>query len=894
MALVARLFKLGWSLLTWITLSLLIAALLVGWSYLRRVDEEIRALVESRLARHYPQLRVHVGGARFYRGEGIRLQQISLEQPASTTAAGGVPLVDLAEVTLKCRPSLQELLHGELHVTQVVLRGLTLHATREADGRWNVATLWPLPQFSQPPAPLPEVRLEQATLEIVDRQAATPRTLVCRDLNLRLRLKRTEPSSPQAVLAGFEGWLTTEHCRRVELRGAVRTIDGAWSIEGNVLDLQWSPALLATLAGGASPLMQPLGQLRARTQLDFRVSQAGAGKTPQYLIKGRVQDGRWQTDPSQPALSNLQAEFQIEPQGLSVPSITANLGSGRLRGSLRAASHDLQGPLQASLIAEHVTVNSQLVSWLPARLREAWQQCQAVGDVSGSVALRLAEGQWDTAAEVTCHDLTVLHRQFPYPVTGCQGTLRFREQTLNFDLAGSAGGTPISIKGSLRQPGPQATGWWEIKTSRWKQIDDALVAALPDAARRFVQRLRLRGQLGFWARFEREAPAVGPTLPHLIVAVHDGSINYDAFPYPISGIQGKIECLQGRWSFRNLQGMNDGCRIECDGTWRADETSRPLTLQFRAHQVALDSQLQRAVNPELQRLWQNLQLQGTLDELTVELQHTAGAPQPRLDIRASQITVAETPQVTAGLQLQPVWFPYRLTDVRGQLRWADRSLTVQGLTCRHGRTRMRSNVTADLAPPDRWRLQLTDLAIDELHADEDLLEVMPPRLAAALRRLQLDGTFSVGGALHLTRPQATAPLTAGWDLLLNLDEAKLTAGLPIHHAYGQVQLRGHHDGQQFWSRGSLQIDSLMCQNLQVTRIQGPLWLDSQQLAIGGRVPPDSNPAGATPLQAKVYGGQLNLDGAVSLCRRRRLTCGPSWSEPTWPRSRATRRSVKAT
>ena len=211
---------------------------------------------------------------------------------------------------------------------------------------------------------------------------------------------------------------------------------------------------------------------------------------------------------------------------------------------------------------------------------------------------------------------------------------------LNFDLNGSAGGTPIIIKGCVRQPGPQATGWWEIKSTRWKQIDETLIAALPQAAQRFLRRLRPRGQIGFWARFERDLPVARPAVPHLILAIHDGWINYDAFPYPIGNIQGRIECHDGRWRFQDLQGWNDRCRIECNGAWLANDELRPLTLNLRAYDVVLDGDLRQAIQPELQQWWSDLQLQGTLEELDVQLQYSAASPRPRLDIRASQTPAA--------------------------------------------------------------------------------------------------------------------------------------------------------------------------------------------------------------------------------------------------------------
>ncbi len=237
---------------------------------------------------------------------------------------------------------------------------------------------------------------------------------------------------------------------------------------------------------------------------------------------------------------------------------------------------------------------------------------------------------------------------------------------------------------------------------------------------------------------------------------------------------------------------------------------------------------------------------------------------PQLQVRARQAKRPENELHPNDLRLQPVWFPYRIDKVSGDLRWADGQLSIQDLSGQHGKTRLRANLTADLTQPPRWRLQFTDLAVDGMRTDEDFLSALPLRQAEVLRQRNVDGTFSVAGALHLTRPGVGLPVTSGWDLLLNAEEAGWSAGLPIQHAFGQARLRGHYDGQQFWSRGTLAMDSLICRNLQVTRLRGPLWIDSERLLLGDRVPRDSTPDGPKPLVASVYNGQLAINAEVSL------------------------------
>ncbi len=82
-------------------------------------------------------------------------------------------MVQIDEIIVKGNPNLSELLHGSLSVQQIQIRGLHVRAMRGRDGQWDIATLWPLPQFTPPPAPLPEVILEKAQIELLDGSSRT-------------------------------------------------------------------------------------------------------------------------------------------------------------------------------------------------------------------------------------------------------------------------------------------------------------------------------------------------------------------------------------------------------------------------------------------------------------------------------------------------------------------------------------------------------------------------------------------------------------------------------------------------------------------------------------------------------------------------------------------------
>jgi hypothetical protein len=88
-----------------------------------------------------------------------------------------------------------------------------------------------------------------------------------------------------------------------------------------------------------------------------------------------------------------------------------------------------------------------------------------------------------------------------------------------------------------------------------------------------------------------------------------------------------------------------------------------------------------------------------------------------------------------------------------------------------------------------------------------------------------------------------------------------------------VTLAGGFDGRRMFSRGELSIDSLTCKDLQFTSVQGPFWIDDEQVLFGSWV--DRTPAAGTadastsrqrarPITGKLFGGSFWGDGWVIL------------------------------
>ncbi len=119
----------------------LVTGIAASLYYYQRAEDELRHLVESRLAEIYPGLTIRVGSARIVQGEGIRLGQISVVCPESHVNASPQrsQMAYIEMLTLQCDASLAALLQRKLILRHIICDGLTIYANviRAGAGIWE-------------------------------------------------------------------------------------------------------------------------------------------------------------------------------------------------------------------------------------------------------------------------------------------------------------------------------------------------------------------------------------------------------------------------------------------------------------------------------------------------------------------------------------------------------------------------------------------------------------------------------------------------------------------------------------------------------------------------------------------------------------------------------------
>lgn len=161
-------------------------------------------------------------------------------------------------------------------------------------------------------------------------------------------------------------------------------------------------------------------------------------------------------------------------------------------------------------------------------------------------------------------------------------------------------------------------------------------------------------------------------------------------------------------------------------------------------------------------------------------------------------------------------------------------------------------------------VQLKRLSVYHIEFGQELLAALPRSLGDALARLKPTGQINMEGSLGFALPsEAGASPQFDWNLRIIVAQGSLQAGVKVEHLDGEVRLIGHSDSRNLQCRGELDIGSAMLNDIQVTRINGPLLIDNEQLLAGMWAERNIRNKAPRFITARIFGdGELSLDGQL--------------------------------
>ncbi len=729
-----RLANLLWFLFSWFLLVGVVCAVLGGIYFYHRVDESIRRQVEVLLSQQYPELEINVNYARLLEREGFEIGGISLNQKAMDVAAQ--PLAYIDRVFIRCRPTLEELIHRQLQISEVIIQRPIVRATRLTDGSWTIRRLGRLPSFGGSAAPV--VQVENGVLEIVDTRRPNSGLLTMRDINLRFAPAEMMDDQKQVAIH-MQGTLTGDYCRRILLSGTLLP-DRPWAnLVGDVQGLSWSPQLRIALPLQVAPELGLLDRLNARGHARFQLTYDPSAERPlTYHLGGGVIDGRVD-DPRLPLpLTNLSARFEASRDDVRIEDIRGRCGSGTATVSCRRAGPAAHAPWTIEGSIKRLRLEPGISEKLPVHLQAWWLKLRPIGLVSADFHFEVSDERIIPRVDIECHETGFTWHQFPYPVDQTAGVISVRPDEVHFELASRHAKQPLWFKGEIHRPGPRWHGWCEAKTVGPLPFDEALVAAATPRAQQVIRDFQPRGSVQGSLRVERGPDTLLEDV-RMHLTVSDGWVRHVRFPYPLHEVTGDIERHNDQWTFVDFRGRNDRGEITCHGNWQADEDAGGLSFELLARSLPMEEELHRSLDPSAQKIWNQLRPQGSLDEVRVSYRYDHASRRRRMTVG-----IQKWPQHDRYAQLSffPTAFPYRLDNVSGTVEVQDGDIRLNNLRAEHGSVRALASGTARAEPTGEWKLHFDQLTADQVHADQELVAALPIPIRERLAHLPARSRFA--------------------------------------------------------------------------------------------------------------------------------------------------------
>ncbi|TWT99669.1 hypothetical protein Pla108_06120 [Botrimarina colliarenosi] len=857
-----------------LTLVAVLAAALAVFLYFR-LDDEAQRLCEAALNRHCePSFVARVGAARYTPGQGVTMYNVEIVERLNWRPPRGVLQID--ELHVQGQFDVASLMRGKPVITRIVAKAPRLAITKREDGTWNVADF----QFRRSGgAPIPRVDLQNATVLLTSEARGKGQTLGLHHLHATIDPVADSNKQLNVVITARD-----TIARTVEARGVVAADGSQFRLEYKAEGVQTTSELMGSLAhfGFIRPMALPL---RGAVSFSGEVSQPAGGKLD-WRTAFNFAGGEARLAALKRPLTEVKIVGEATPGGLRIDNAGARWGDSVIRLAGRREGWGFFAPLAVRCRMDDFDLAATPTGMLPAKAANAWQRFRPLGRADVAVDVSFDGRVWAPRATITARDASFEDAEkFPYRLTNATGQILVNggvsedptppapgDATIDVRLQGQADGAPVVItaafhgvsfgrSASTDPPPKMPPGWVEVAGNS-VPISERLVAAIPDEeARRFVESLHPTGRIDVRWRAERiNEEELEPAIA-LNMRLVDCRMLYDRFPYPLSHVTGWIEQRGKEWKFYELRSRDTQGRTLAEGFGSLEprEGSCRFDLQLSGEAAPLDQTLYDALPENAQQAWTLMRPRGQID-FVADIARECGQLEPTVRLKMTphqQNLAVEPPLSESGNR-------YRLERVDGDFYWADDRLTMQQARAEHGRTIYMANGAWEAQEAGAWKLDLTELNVDRLDFNRDFLLAAPAGLRAVIEEIEPQGAFGLfDSRFEVTKgPGANGPVAARWRVGLNCHQASLNPGVPIDGVSGVVRLSGQSDGASATTAGELDLDSLFWNDLQLTQVRGPIWADGSDCFLGEGAARKLQSGEARTLQAKAYGGAVELNSWI--------------------------------
>lgn len=672
-----------------------------------------------------------------------------------------------------------------------------------------------------------------------------------------------------------------DHESRLETRVLIDKPTGRWQAEITSLQATLNPGLIAYVPQSFRSQLSGLqiaGKLRSRGIVRSQPN----GLSPKFEFACELSNLYARKDSFPVEINQCNSQITLNNTGLQVKRATGRAGDASFDLKYGQTGWQTGRSWTVAGNVNNLAIGAEAIRQLPGAER-FFHDFEPSGMADLQFELNSA-GANKISADIK--DASFKFHRFPYPISQCAGKVQLKNDRLDFQFRALEQQQELEFDGKILNPGHEQTFVVNFRTDGRLPIDEKLVRAIkfhPNLAR-IANEFDVLGYLSGTGTIRRNRPG-GNDKRSIEVQLHDCGVRYKRFDYPFQKVQGELHITDDRVAFHDVFGINGKSQTQCNGVW---DKLEGLQLVFNYQTVAMDNLLRNALPPSLQSVWDGLRPSGTVQSGKVFVNYPASTRQ--LDVRLqaefgkadpSQAALPHDGNDLEPASIYPTWFPYRMDDLAGSVQIGGGVINVQNFLGRHERTRVSCQANGQYSNSG-WNISLTEMLAGSVTPNHDFLRALPPRLAEAIQMLEFDGKVTVSGNMAFAQSgmneppeesnQGTgikqvgyqselSPVSSAWDLRLDIDQGNMSVGLPLENVFGSVQLKGRDSGNKSESAGNVSVDSMTVYGVQVTNVQGPIWIDNHQTLAG--IFANGNDGETKPLVGELFGGKVSFDGWVS-------------------------------
>jgi AsmA-like protein len=817
----------------------MLATTAVGYFFYERYIDPaaVRQSVLAELTKQFPGAEVRLGSADLRLLGGVELLNLELSR---RDEPGGGSFAAFPSVVL--RHDKEELARGRLVIRRIEAKGPRLTIVRRADGTWNMQGI-ARGDCGATPAPVMEV--QQGTLVFLDQASGSTR------LTLEDVVVKAMPYAAGGIRIEASG--KSDVLGQMTINGTVDQTSGALQLKAEFPNAELGPTLRAHLgaylAGCQQDALEVLGKASISAEFAFR---PGTARPWSHEIALTLRDGSLRHPRFPLALNQVSALAHWNGSRLILDQLTAASHGAAIdvHGEMNGLSADADFELHVA--AHHLRIAPDVYDKLPPQMAKICADFHPEGTMSLVSDVHQKAGRLNAGYTVTLEGMSILFRDFPYPVYGVTGSLVFQDSgespTVAVKLAGTAGKRPVKVEGRVFGEGlsPEVEHEPGIHldiTGNDIPVDEVGIAALKEAPQRVARQFKPTGLVDVSAELRRPAGTRAVPRPpmqnHILLRFHDATMCYEKFPYPVENVQGTLELFSaGRWTFSGFKGQH---RLgQFTGTARSTPTvaGNHIEVNVTGMNALLDREMETALSgsQRMARAYQLFNPQGRVDFNS------------KVDIIANRQPEIDLTVTAQNCAMKPSCFPYSLTDVTGTFRYVKDRVLLSEFRARHGNAVIKLGKDGDggdvtLRQNGGYRAVLTQLHAEPLTIEAEFLKALPELASQAFATLQPNRPVRIITDLTIEDPGPGGRVRYDWNGHIAFADTVLHCGFELDHVTGLVACAGKFDGSELKADGNIVISEMTLGKQVFREVRSELKLTRQALVFPG-------------IQATLHGGQL--------------------------------------